>query len=147
MSSHCLKIAWDFIEAKGHRNIKATHRSTVEITKDNYVTERGDCIIACSASKALSDLNSELKSIIKRDDALVIIVIKVGDVTDYIIGKGSSKLTLSSDRKIIIRRSSYIDDATLTIRANKAAKDINRELIDKLVRGEEIKVWILGMYV
>ncbi len=147
MSSHCLKIAWDFIEAKGHKNIKATHRSTIEITKDDYVTERGDCIIACSANKALSDLNSELKNVIRRDDTLVIIVIKVGDIVDYIVGRGSSKLTLSSDRKIIIRRSSYIDDATLTIHANKAAKDIDRELITKLVREEKVNIWVLGMYV
>ncbi|RLF17024.1 MAG: DUF371 domain-containing protein, partial [Thermoprotei archaeon] len=33
-------IAW------GHPNIRALHRSTMEITKEPYVTPRGDCIIA-----------------------------------------------------------------------------------------------------
>ncbi len=32
------------IKAKGNKLIKATHKSTLEITKDNYLTERGDIV-------------------------------------------------------------------------------------------------------
>ncbi|MGB9674949.1 MAG: DUF371 domain-containing protein, partial [Nanopusillaceae archaeon] len=38
------------INVKGHKLVKATHKSTLEITKDNFLTERGDCIIGINSS-------------------------------------------------------------------------------------------------
>ena len=47
------EIAIETLEAYGHRNIRATHRSTFELTKDDYLTHRGDCIIVLRLLKAL----------------------------------------------------------------------------------------------
>jgi Uncharacterized protein conserved in archaea len=52
---------------------------------------------------------------------------------------------LSSDEKLIIRRSEYVDDATLMIRASKAAAGLSRELVDRLKRGEPLLVYIVGV--
>ncbi|MCG2885243.1 MAG: DUF371 domain-containing protein [Vulcanisaeta sp.] len=140
-----VEVAIDVIRAWGHVNVRATHRSTIELTKDEYLTPRGDCIVGIKANKALSDLDLRLKSIIRRDGSIVIAVFSVGEYFDYVVGLGSSRLTLSSNTKLIIRRSDYVDDATLMIKANKAAADLNRELVDRLKKGEPLLVYIIGV--
>lgn len=75
----------------------------------------------------------------------MIVMFVVDDYLDYVVGMGSSKLTLGNDNKLIIRRSNYIDDATLMIRANKAAIDIDRRLIDRLKKESSLTVYIIGV--
>ena len=43
-------IVNEYIEAKGHPNISAKNKKTFEITKENWLTERGDCIVAVGAN-------------------------------------------------------------------------------------------------
>ncbi|HUT17100.1 MAG TPA: DUF371 domain-containing protein, partial [Acidobacteriota bacterium] len=45
----------------GHKNIQATHKTTLEFTKDKHLSKKGDCIVAVAVDKALTDLNAELK--------------------------------------------------------------------------------------
>ena len=33
----------------GHENILATHKNTLEFTKDDFVTKTGDCIVGISS--------------------------------------------------------------------------------------------------
>ena len=49
------------IDDYGHENILCTHTTTIEITKENHLTKKGNCILGICASKACFDLNSELK--------------------------------------------------------------------------------------
>ena len=51
----------DIIYAYGHKNISCMHQTTIEITKVEALSERGDCILAVRASKGCFDLNHELK--------------------------------------------------------------------------------------
>ena len=145
MFNTMIDVAIDVIRAWGHVNVRATHRSTIELTKDEYLTPRGDCIVGIKADKALSDLDLRLKSIIRRDGSIVIVVFSVGECFDYVVGFGSSRLTLSSNTKLVIRKSDYVDDATLMIKANKAAADLSRELVDRLKKGEPLLVYIIGV--
>ncbi len=140
-----VNVAVDLIKAWGHANVRATHKTTIEVTKDEYLTPRGDCIVGIRADKALSELDPRLRSIISKDGSIVIVIFSVGDYFDYVVGMGSSRLTLSSDEKLIIRRSEYVDDATLMIRASKAAAGLSRELVDRLKRGEPLLVYIVGV--
>ena len=140
-----VRVVIDRVRAWGHVNVSARHRTTIEVTRDDYLTPRGDCIIGIKADKGLSDINPELKDIIRRDNSLVIVMFITDDYFDYVIGMGSSKLTLSNSNKLIIRRSGYIDDATLMIRANKAAVDLDRRLIDRLKKGSPLTVYIVGV--
>ena len=136
----------DTLYAKGHPNIKATHKTTLEITKENYVTPRGDCIIAVNATKAVKELDPKLKSIIRRDDAIIIIVLKTNNMKDIVLAMGSQNLILSSENKIIIRKSTYIEPATLGIRSNKAARDIDRKLVEQLKNPNTLlEVKIIGL--
>ncbi|ADN51120.1 DUF371 domain-containing protein [Vulcanisaeta distributa] len=140
-----VRVVIDRIRAWGHVNVRARHRTTIEITRDDYLTPRGDCIIGIKADKGLSGISPELKEIIKKDGSIVIAMFVVDDYLDYVVGMGSSKLTLGNDNKLIIRRSNYIDDATLMIRANKAAIDIDRRLIDRLKKESPLTVYIIGV--
>ena len=139
-------VVVDVLYAKGHPNVKATHKTTLEITKEEYVTPRGDCIIAINATKAVKDLDPVLKSIIRRNDAIIIVVLETDNLKDVVLAMGSQELLLSSDNKIIIRKSTYIEPATLGIRSNKAARDIDRRLIERLKNPDTVlKIKIIGL--
>ncbi len=139
-------VVVDELYAKGHPNIKATHKTTLEITRETYVTPRGDCIIAVNATKAVKDLDPRLKNVIRRNDAIIVVVLETNGLKDIILAMGSQELLLSSENKIIIRKSTYIEPATLGIRSNKAARDIDRRLVEKLKDPDTvIKVKIIGL--
>lgn len=139
-------VVVDVLYAKGHPNIKATHKTTLEITKEEYITPRGDCIIAINATKAVKDLDPVLKSIIRRNDAIIIVVLETDNLKDVVLAMGSQELLLSNDNKIIIRKSTYIEPATLGIRSNKAARDIDRRLIERLKNPDTVlKIKIIGL--
>ena len=137
-------LAYDTIRAWGHSNIRATHRTTLEITKDETVTPRGDCIIACRANKAVADLNPQIRDILRRPDSFAILIIKAGEVQDIVLCEGSPELTLRDTRKLIIRKSRYVDDATLCIKANKAASDLDRRLINYICMGSSVEIEIIA---
>ncbi|HDD31298.1 MAG TPA: DUF371 domain-containing protein [Thermococcus litoralis] len=120
----------------GHENVKATHRSTLEITKEDYLTPRGDCIICIKASKALRDLDEKIKEALKSGKK-VKIRITVDGIVDELEAFGDSRLSFESDFSMVIRKSDYVDGRTLAIKANKAAKDIKRELVEKLRNPEQ----------
>ena len=142
-----MKVAYDVIRAYGHKNVQATHKSTLEITKDDYLTKKGDCIIGIKANKSLKELNKDLRKIISSDNSLVLIFLVVNNkLFDIIIAHGSSNLTLESERKIIIRKSTYTSPDTLAIRSNKAAIDLNRDLVNALKNEKSVLyVIIIGI--
>ncbi|MDI3474333.1 MAG: uncharacterized protein PWQ79_352 [Thermococcaceae archaeon] len=119
------------IRCRGHRNVRATHKSTLEFTKEDYLTPRGDCIICVEADKGLAELSAEFKSALKEGRKLLI-RIKVKDLVDEIIAEGSPKLILDHEYSMVVRKSDYIDRRTLAIRANKAARDVDRRIVNLL---------------
>ena len=125
----------EVIHCKGHKNVRATHRSTLEITTEDFLTPRGDCIICVSADKALKDLSEEFKEALRKGSKLRI-VIKAGNLRDELIAHGSPELKLESPVSMVIRKSDYIDGRTLAIRANKSARDLRRELVELLKNPE-----------
>ncbi len=139
-------IAIDVVRFRGCSNIKASHRTTFEITRDYYVTSRGDCIIGVSASKGVVDIDSDVKDVIRNDDSIILIAFLYRDrVLDVVTARGSSKLLLSDSRRIVVRKSSFIGPETLAINASKAASDLSRELVDTLRRGSEIEIMMVLM--
>ncbi|MGC9147920.1 MAG: DUF371 domain-containing protein [Sulfolobales archaeon] len=121
----------DSFRARGHSNITARHKTTLEITKESYVTKKGDCIIAIESEKSVKDLRSEIKESIKRG-WFISLVIKAGNLVDYVMGLGDPRLSLEDPIRIVVRKSNYIDQKTLMIKANKAASDLNRDLVKNL---------------
>ena len=133
------------IIAYGHPNVKATHRTTFEITKETWLTPRGDCIIGINASKSPKELNNELKELLTKDNTLVVVILLTKNSYDYALGRGSSKLTLTDNVRCIFRRSNYASPNTVAILMNKAAKDLRRDLIEDLKRGSRLEAIILAL--
>jgi len=120
------------ILAFGHANIQAIHKSTLEITKEAELSKRGDCIIAVSANKTLTNLSPQFLNNLRTENARIRIVIEVGEISDTVNAFGSSRLLLAHSRDMVIRKSDYICSRTLAIKADKAACDLSRELVEKL---------------
>jgi len=126
------------IKAYGHPNIKALHKTTLEVTKEKELTPRGDCIVGVRADKAVLDLDQRFKETIRNDQAIIVVILEVDDLRDIILAHGHHSLQLSDPMRIIIRKSAYIEPATLAIKANKSARDVDRRLIDKLRRKDTL---------
>ena len=122
----------EIILAYGHKNIQATHKSTLEITKENQLSKKGNCIIAVSTDKALADLSSEFKENLVKESAKTIMLIEAGEVVEVVNAFGSPRLILTQSTDMVVRKSSYICSRTLAIKADKAACDLSRKLVKKL---------------
>jgi uncharacterized protein len=122
----------ELIFGYGHQNIQATHKTTLEFTKDLHLSKKGDCIISVAASKALADLNTKFKEKLRESQAKLSILIEVDDLKETVHAKGSPQLILSNTTDIVIRKSGFICDRTLAIHADKAAQDLSRDLVERM---------------
>jgi hypothetical protein len=118
--------------ARGHPSIIAKHRTTFEITRDSNVTKRGDCILAVRATRGLSDLSAGFRKLCMNNEAKISVALEAEGIKEVIEGTGSSGLTLGHANEIVGRRSAYVSDRTLMVHADKAACDVNRDLINVL---------------
>ncbi|AXI25240.1 hypothetical protein CFE53_03410 [Methanofervidicoccus sp. A16] len=125
------------ITARGHTNVKCTHKTTLEITKENYLTSTGDCIIGISADKSMLDFPEDFKERLRNADRIVVEIL-VDELREVIVGKGHKDLILNHPTDIVIRKSTYICPRTLMISANKSAKDIDREIVRRLREGGKL---------
>lgn len=132
------------IFAHGHVNVSATNRTTFEITKDEDLSKKGDCIIAVSADKALFDLNDVFKQKVRKDGARLTVLVEADGIADKVNAYGSRLLMLSHPTDMVVRKSSFVSDRTLAIQADKAACDFSRELVEKLQNPEqEVKITLI----
>jgi len=122
----------DTIEIMGHPFIQCIHNTTIELTKDNYLTKKGTCILGIKASKACYDLNPLLKKKIKNGEKIDIII-KVDELSDSFCGYGNKKLTLLSKKDIVFRKSDFICDRTILINCTKSSNELSRNIIKRLV--------------
>ena len=130
---------FETFRARGHSNVKSSHSTTVMVTKETDLTPRGDCVMVVGAEKGLMDLDPRLKDAMRRSDAKIKLVIEVGGLLFEVTGEGDPGLILSHPTDMVTRKSRYICDRTIMIRADKAACDANEDLID-LLRDEKRRV-------
>ena len=131
------------IRAKGHKNVLSMHKSTFEITKDKDLSLAGDCIIGLDIDKSMEDFPKEFKEKLANDETKVIIELKTPNASDKIEGFGHHDLTLSHPTDIVCRKSTFVCSRTLMIKSDKAAIDLNRDLIKDLANGESMEVNII----
>jgi hypothetical protein len=129
--SYCV----DVVEFRGHPNVRAEHPTTLEVTRDEFLTPRGDCIVGVAGSKGASEIDNCVKEVLRSGGRLVAVVLVEGGPFDYLVAEGSNLMTFTEGRKVIIRRSTYVDGSTIGIRATKAARDIRRDVVEALRQG------------
>jgi len=128
---HGVKVK-EVIQGFGHENVQATHHATIEFTKDNDLSLNGDCILVVCVDRSLVELSEEFKSALKRPKSELTVLIEANEVADEIHALGSPFLVFTHHMEMVLRKSDFLSDRTLAIHADKAAKDISRELVEKL---------------
>jgi len=126
-----LKIT-EVIEARGHKNVQSTHKTTLEITKGTTLTTRGNCVVAVASTKGAADLNPKFKNAARKEGAKITVVIRADDVAEIVRASGSPQLSFTDPMDLVVRKSKYICGRTIAVRADKAANDLSRELIEKM---------------
>jgi len=121
--------AVEVVEAWGHHNVKATHPTTFEITRESQITGRGDCIIAVRASRGAGQLCESFKAVAGREGARITATLQVAGLFETVEGWGDPRLSFTNPTSFVARKSDYACDRTLMIRADKAARDLSRQMI------------------
>jgi hypothetical protein len=112
----------------GHPNIRATHVKTLEFTKDNDLTERGDCIIGIKA-------NFDLKHL-KEFEGKVKLLCELIDPIDNKTLSSEFKCKVNpefnSDHEIVLRKSFFNSDRTYGFNLNRGASWLDRRMVEIL---------------
>lgn len=138
-----MKALTVILSASGHQNVRATHKTTFEVTKEATLTKQGDCILAVESTRAAADLPLEFKEAARKEGARITVTIKAGELKEIVKAKGSPKLTFSHPTDIVVRKSGYVCGRTLAIMADKAASDFSRDFVEKLKdNNQEINVML-----
>ena len=122
----------EVIFAQGHENILATHKTTLEFTKGQDLSKKGDCIVAVAADKASADLSTEFKEKLRNTHAKLIMIIEAGEIFEQVNAQGSPQLILAHPTDMVIRKSDYVCSRTLAVRADRASYDLSRDFVEKL---------------
>lgn len=128
------------LKAQGHENISVKHPTTFEITKDDYLTKRGDCIIGIKADKSMRDFSEDFKKKLRKKETKLEIILKCDKIKEKVIAYGHPSLTLSHPHDVVVRKSNFICSRTLAIRADKSARELDRKLIEKLQQGKNLEI-------
>ena len=122
----------EVIHAFGHPNILASHPTTIMITKERQVTKRGDCIVAVDADKSVADLSIEFKRALRQPKAKLIVELEVDGLKGEITAFGSPELKLNHPNDLVIRKSEFVSDRTLAVKADKSSADLSKAVVEKL---------------
>jgi hypothetical protein len=135
----------EIIVGYGHKNVQATHKTTLEFTKDTHLSKKGDCVVTVAADKALADLSAEFKENLRKPNAKLIILIEADGIIDQVNAHGSPQLILSHPTDMVIRKSDYVCNRTLAVHADKAAQDLSKALVEKLKTPQQkVKITLIA---
>ena len=125
------RILLDEIIAQGHPNVLGTHRTTIEITTEDFLTTNGNCIIGVMSSKSVNDYNPKLKEAIQNGIKIEIEMV-AGPFREKIVGVGHKDLTLLNTVSMVFRLSEFKSDRTALINCSKSSIELNRDFINYL---------------
>lgn len=128
----------EVISFSGHPMVRSLHPTTIEITTEDHLTPRGDCIVGVSAEKGCLQLDERTKEALRRAEALVSFKIRAGGEEFMFNARGDPGLELSNPNDIVIRKSGFLSERTLAVGANAAAIDLPRSLVSRLKRPDAV---------
>ncbi len=118
--------------AYGHQNVIGEHKTTVELTSEDFLTHRGTCIVGVRADMTLNELDIEIKRLALLTTTKIVLKMIVDGVVEEVTGTGGAGLTYSDTTSMVTRTSAYVCGRTLMINADKAASDLSRDFVEKL---------------
>ena len=130
------------ILTKGHKNVSSLHKSTFEITKDVEIGPTADCIVGVDMNQSMLNFPQEFKDKIANSNTMIKVILDTENGHDEITGFGHEDLTLTHPTDIVCRTSDYTCSRTLMIKADKAARDLDKDLIEDLKNEKNMEVTI-----
>ncbi len=124
--------------AYGHHNIIGEHKTTVELTSEDYLSPRGTCIIGVRTDLTLNELDTEFKQLALLGTTTIVLKMSLDGLVEEVTGTGGSGLTYSDPTSMVARTSSYECGRTLMINADKAASDLSRNFVERLKDSNEV---------
>ena len=124
-------MAQDEIAFYGHPNVQSFHARTVEITREEHLSLRGDCIIGVRAERACAGISRPVRNGLVQNLPVKIEII-VGNDVYAISGSGDERLTLNNLHDIVIRKTNFVCPRTLSVRCDRASSDIPRSMVERL---------------
>ena len=109
----------------GHENIRASHKNTIEFTREKSLTPQGDCILGVG-----SDFDAKKISEFIKNKPKITVKIKVDNISDEFECIPNPKF--SSKIEMVFRLGEFASERTLGLRATKACKHIKREIAEKM---------------
>ena len=128
------------IHCRGHKNVRAQHKSTFEITKETDLSPNGDCIIAVGADRGAADLSPAFRDALSRDGTILTTTLSCGGITATVRSEGCPGITLTHGTDLVWRRSTFLCPRTIAVYSDHTACELPRELIEKLQNEEEMIV-------
>jgi hypothetical protein len=126
-------------KAYGHENVIGDHKTTTELTTEDFLTKQGTCIVGVRATQKLTNIPPEIRQLATLETTKIVLVLEVEGVREQVTGTGGSNLTYSDPVSMVARKSSFQCGRTLMINANKAASDLSRDFVSLLTTdGREI---------
>ena len=130
------------LKSKGHKNVTSLHKSTFEVTKDVEIGPTADCIVGTSADKSMLNFPQDFKDKIANSNTKIKVILDTENGHDEITGLGHEDLTLTHPTDIVCRTSDFTCSRTLMIHADKAARDLDSNLIEDLKNEKVMDVTI-----
>jgi len=82
-------------------------------------------------------LSKEFKTALRQPNAKLTIQLEVDGLVGQINAYGSPELTLNHPDDLVIRKSEFVSDRTLAVKADKSSGDLSRAVVEKLKNAEQ----------
>ena len=120
--------------ANGHPNILGTHKTTLEFTKDDDLSLRGNCIIGVKADFELDKLKEFIRKSNNKKISITMKTISKNKKYKKVQEKIYAELnpSFNSNNELVIRKTDFVSERTFAIKADKAAFELNKDLVEQL---------------
>ena len=116
--------------AYGHPNILAKHKTTLEFTKDSELTLNGDCIVGVKSDFDLEKLKDFIKKSKNKIITITIEITKNRKIKETIFAEINNNF--NDSHELVIRKTDFVSNRTFAVNADKAAFELDRNLISFL---------------
>jgi len=121
---------------QGHPNAKASHKTTLEFTRESHLTPRGTCIVGVQADFKLQQIKKFLTGL--KEDKIRIVIVS-GDYQDSLIAVPNRHF--SDPDEMVIRTTEFLSPRTFATRSSKSAADLDNNL-KRMMKTYSIRVVI-----
>jgi uncharacterized protein len=135
--------AQEIIRCRGHPLVLGTHPTTFEVTREDHLTENGNCIIGIAADKGCAGLSPEFKSVLSNNDAVLLTRLECDGIVTEVRSRGSSQFLLNHPNDMVWRKSTFVCGRTIGILSDHVAETLSRELVQNLKEGKEMTVTLI----